>query len=669
MSSGKKKSGFQITSVTSEFEQKNGTGELTRNDNLSPESNGPTMLLTPKLESTNPLNNRYAGGPASRSASPCPVATATPDPSIATDAPGSPQNRGAPLRTDRDGAGNSGQAEDSAAAGPKTPGLLKTPQNETPTAGGYNGSASPSLLCPRFAGKTLPCFSAPNTPTQARRGQPALPAVSNEEAAASTPSSPSGTLPLPLALPLTSPPGCRFRLVKLDPGLREPYKRGRWTCVDFYDRDSENQAVSKILDSMRHAHSLESLEGLGLASSAAGSKRNHKPLFMTPTPNQHHLVHSQGTTHVLAPNLAAPPNNSCSPPKTRQQQQQQESPGAPASKPHPATPSRAPQNITPPRSPKEAASRGLWSPPTCLRSPVSLSLAEELINSTESKNVDQAERGRKSARMDSGSRSGSPAPPLLSAGSPGRRSLECRIHSPACFSFAQSMFGVGTSFDIDDEGGSGSSTVAIDNKIEQAMDLVKSHLMFAVREEVEVLKEQIKELAERNSVLERENSLLRAIASPEQLNQLRGERGATIASPEQLNQLQGERGATIASPEQLNQLQGERGATIASPDRLNQLRGERGATIASPEQLNQLQGEREATIASPEQLNQLRGERGATIASPEQLNQLQGERGAETPRDSPKSNGNTTSNNNNNHNNNNHNIDSSSSNSSTSPLV
>uniref|UniRef100_A0A6I8NSN0 TSC22 domain family protein 3 n=1 Tax=Ornithorhynchus anatinus TaxID=9258 RepID=A0A6I8NSN0_ORNAN len=36
--------------------------------------------------------------------------------------------------------------------------------------------------------------------------------------------------------------------------------------------------------------------------------------------------------------------------------------------------------------------------------------------------------------------------------------------------------------------GSG-SMVAIDNKIEQAMDLVKSHLMFAVREEVEVLKE------------------------------------------------------------------------------------------------------------------------------------------------------------------------------------
>ncbi|NXT92147.1 T22D3 protein, partial [Anhinga rufa] len=64
---------------------------------------------------------------------------------------------------------------------------------------------------------------------------------------------------------------------------------------------------------------------------------------------------------------------------------------------------------------------------------------------------------------------------------------------------------------------SGASVVAIDNKIEQAMDLVKNHLMYAVREEVEVLKEQIKELLEKNSQLERENNLLKTLASPEQL--------------------------------------------------------------------------------------------------------------------------------------------------------
>lgn len=68
-----------------------------------------------------------------------------------------------------------------------------------------------------------------------------------------------------------------------------------------------------------------------------------------------------------------------------------------------------------------------------------------------------------------------------------------------------------------DNSASGASVVAIDNKIEQAMDLVKNHLMYAVREEVEVLKEQIKDLVEKNSQLERENSLLRTLASPEQL--------------------------------------------------------------------------------------------------------------------------------------------------------
>ncbi|KAM3827330.1 TSC22 domain family protein 3 isoform 2-T3 [Vipera latastei] len=72
-----------------------------------------------------------------------------------------------------------------------------------------------------------------------------------------------------------------------------------------------------------------------------------------------------------------------------------------------------------------------------------------------------------------------------------------------------------------DNSASGASVVAIDNKIEQAMDLVKNHLMYAVREEVEVLKEQIKVLAEKNGRLERENSLLKNLASPEQLQRFR----------------------------------------------------------------------------------------------------------------------------------------------------
>lgn len=40
------------------------------------------------------------------------------------------------------------------------------------------------------------------------------------------------------------------------------------------------------------------------------------------------------------------------------------------------------------------------------------------------------------------------------------------------------------------------------------MDLVKSHLMFAMREEIEVLKEQIRGLADQNAALAQEDGLL-----------------------------------------------------------------------------------------------------------------------------------------------------------------
>ncbi|XP_051989501.1 TSC22 domain family protein 2-like isoform X2 [Xyrauchen texanus] len=90
------------------------------------------------------------------------------------------------------------------------------------------------------------------------------------------------------------------------------------------------------------------------------------------------------------------------------------------------------------------------------------------------------------------------------------------LHNPA----VNSLFGISIPIDGEDDSASGASVVAIDNKIEQAMDLVKSHLMYAVREEVEVLKEQIKELFERNSELERENAVLKSLANSEQLSQL-----------------------------------------------------------------------------------------------------------------------------------------------------
>lgn len=56
--------------------------------------------------------------------------------------------------------------------------------------------------------------------------------------------------------------------------------------------------------------------------------------------------------------------------------------------------------------------------------------------------------------------------------------------------------------------------------VQNVRDLVKSHLMFAVREEVEVLKEKISELMDRINQLEYENNILKANASQETLSQL-----------------------------------------------------------------------------------------------------------------------------------------------------
>ena len=52
-------------------------------------------------------------------------------------------------------------------------------------------------------------------------------------------------------------------------------------------------------------------------------------------------------------------------------------------------------------------------------------------------------------------------------------------------------------------------------------DLVKSHLMYAVREEVDVLKEQIQELRDKNAQLEYENKFLRSAADPATIEQLK----------------------------------------------------------------------------------------------------------------------------------------------------
>lgn len=78
----------------------------------------------------------------------------------------------------------------------------------------------------------------------------------------------------------------RFRVVRLamggtgSSGRGEPYRRGRWTCTDFATERQEGAGFRWVMDSMRHAHSLESLEIIGRDRDRGG-------------------VHSQDTAHLL----------------------------------------------------------------------------------------------------------------------------------------------------------------------------------------------------------------------------------------------------------------------------------------------------------------------------------------------------------------------------------
>jgi len=88
----------------------------------------------------------------------------------------------------------------------------------------------------------------------------------------------------------------------------------------------------------------------------------------------------------------------------------------------------------------------------------------------------------------------------------------------------------------DSDSASGAGQGTIDNRIEQAMDLVKSHLMSAVRSEVEELRDKITKLEESVTVLSRENEILRANVNPDILANLTSRGHPQIQQPPDTNQ-------------------------------------------------------------------------------------------------------------------------------------
>lgn len=111
------------------------------------------------------------------------------------------------------------------------------------------GMGIPSGSQGRIGSSGLQLASAPGTPVAA-----ALPAQTQ-----------------PTPAPVTVPTASRFRVVKLD-SSSEPFKKGRWTCAEFYDKDPPASAPSSATsDAGLRQFASDSFTGASERDSTSGS--------------------------------------------------------------------------------------------------------------------------------------------------------------------------------------------------------------------------------------------------------------------------------------------------------------------------------------------------------------------------------------------------------------
>ncbi|XP_070623314.1 TSC22 domain family protein 4 isoform X2 [Erythrolamprus reginae] len=241
--------------------------------------------------------------------------------------------------------------------------------------------------------------------------------------------------------------GSRFRVVKLDHGLGEPYKRGRWTCRDFYEQEVDHHHLhhlaGRLADSSRQPQSLDSrLEVAGLLTKPSSSAFSPQ-MPRRGGPGLHSLL--------VLPMPAAPAH-----------QARSLGGGLPVLRPGRSPPSLASLHSSRVVAPED----GAQEPPGAI--PV-VRVDEPLMlpRSVTQLMPREAEERHKVLPRETRSRPSSPAPLLFREASPHRRTSD--PFGVARFNLARSVFGMGSSHDSDDDSGTNSSMIAIDNKIEQAM--------------------------------------------------------------------------------------------------------------------------------------------------------------------------------------------------------
>nr|XP_044998979.1 TSC22 domain family protein 4 isoform X2 [Jaculus jaculus] len=258
-------------------------------------------------------------------------------------------------------------------------------------------------------------------------------------------------------------PASRFRVVKLPHGLGEPYRRGRWTCVDVYERDLETPSFSRLLEGVRGAsggtggRSLDSrleLASLGLGAPIPQSGLSQGPTSWlrppptSPGPQARSFTGGLGQLAVPGKAKVETPPLSTSPP-----QQRPPGPGT-GDGPQPLLPSL--------RVDLEAGGAVAGTPPLSRRKDGAVRLRMELVAPEETGQVPPLDSRPNSPALyfDASLVHKSPDP----FGAAAAQSL----------SLARSMLAISGHLDGDDDSGSG-SLVGIDNKIEQAMVVFWRH--------------------------------------------------------------------------------------------------------------------------------------------------------------------------------------------------
>ncbi|KAL2090234.1 hypothetical protein ACEWY4_014922 [Coilia grayii] len=140
-------------------------------------------------------------------------------------------------------------------------------------------------------------------------------ATSTQQSTAAVASQSYSTPQAPVAASSSTTTSCssRFRVIKLDHGTGEPFKRGRWTCTEFYDKDSESSSASRTVDNSKHLVTLDHSADRDTCSSVVTHSESASESGYVSAPQGEMQAQSYGISHQAfggaSQTLVAPGHN------------------------------------------------------------------------------------------------------------------------------------------------------------------------------------------------------------------------------------------------------------------------------------------------------------------------------------------------------------------------